>query len=212
MVPPSRGDRLAERLSELRKAAGLTQVQLAERAGISRAYLAALERGLSSATKAPPNPSREILDALARALGLDRAALLGQPERQTALPFPEEAAASLSRLGFAPAPAPGGEAEAWALPVADGVVEVADGVDEALGLSPGDGVLVRTLAPGAEAPEGLCLIETGGAWTWGRLARIAGQPFASAPDGSYRPLGKGAVVRAEAIALVRRLHDHPNGA
>jgi transcriptional regulator with XRE-family HTH domain len=205
-------ERLAECLAELRKAAGLTQAQLAERVGISRAYLAALERGLSSATKAPPNPSRQILDALARELGLDRAALLGEPERQTVLSFSEPAAPLLLHLGFAPAPAAGGVSEAWALPVTDGVIEVAEGVDEALGLVPGDGVLIRHLAPGAETPEGLCLIESGGLWMWGRVVRISGQPFVSAPDGSYRPLGKGAVIRGEAIALVRRLHDRPNGA
>lgn len=205
-------ERLAERLSELRKAAGLTQSQLAERAGISRAYLAALERGLSSATKAPPNPSRAILDDLARSLGIERAALLGAADRQPVLPFPEPSAMpSLLRLGVAPGPAPRGEADPWGLPAADGVVEVAEGVDEALGLAPGDAVLIRLLAPGAEAPEGLCLIESAGAWAWGRVAYIAKQPFMSAPDGSYRPFAKGAVVRAAAIALVRRLHDRPNG-
>lgn len=207
------GEKLAERLPALRKAAGLTQTQLAERAGISRAYLAALERGLSSATKAPPNPSRAILDGLAHALGLSsRADLLGEPERQALLPFPGQATPALSRLGFAPAPAGGDEGEPWALPFADGVVEVTEGVDEALGLVPGDGVLIRSLEPADEPPEGLCLVEARGVWTWARVARIAGQPFVSAPDGSYRPLAKGTRIRAEAIALVRRLHDRPNGA
>ncbi|MBO9541882.1 helix-turn-helix transcriptional regulator [bacterium] len=206
-------ERLAERLSELRKAASMTQSQLAERAGISRAYLAALERGFSSATKAPPNPSRQVLEDLARALGVERAALLGDRTHQPSLPFPEPSPLpALRHLGCAPGPVPAEDGSPWALPEAEGVVEVGLEVDEGLGLVPGDSVLIRWLSPVDEEPEGLCLIEQSGRWAWGRIAYIAKQPFMSAPDGSYRPFPKGAIAKAVAIALVRRLHEPSNGA
>lgn len=195
------GTTFAQRLRDLRQAADLTQTELARRAGISRAYLAALERGWSSATKAPPNPSRQLLAAIAQALGVTLADLRGI---QPSLPLPFQSpvpAPDLELLGAAPGPMPG-QASPWQLPEADGVVQVAAGVDEALGLAPGDRVLVRYLADGAVA-EGLCLLESKKAWSWGRIAMIANQPYLGAPDGSFRPMPKETRAIALAIALVR---------
>lgn len=191
----------AQRLRDLRQAAGLTQTELATRAGISRAYLAALERGWSSATKAPPNPSRQLLSAIAHALGLTVADLRGL---QPSLPLPFQPPApppGLELLGAAPGPLPG-TSKPWELPAADGVVQVQEGVDEALGLSAGDWVLIRRLAPD-EVAEGLCLLEAKATWSWGRIARIANQPYVSAPDGSFRPMPKELKAIAAAIALIR---------
>lgn len=194
---------LARRLRDLRQAAGLTQTELAARAGISRAYLAALERGWSSATKAPPNPSRALLSAIAQSLGVTVADLRGQ-EPMPPLPFqPPVSRPGLELLGSAP----GASASAtgpWEWPTADGVVQVASGVDETLGLALGDWVLVRRLAAG-EPAEGLCLLEQGQAWSWGRIALIAQQPYVSAPDGSFHPMPKERRAIARAIALVKPL-------
>lgn len=192
---------LAQRLRDLRRAAGLTQTELASRAGMSRAYLAALERGWSSATKAPPNPSRELLGSLAHALGVTVADLRGL---QPSLPLPFQPAPQplLELLGTAPGPVPA-RPTAWEVPSADGVVRVGS-EDEALGLVAGDEVLVRRLAAG-EAAEGLCLLERAGGWSWGRIAMIAGQPYVSAPDGSFRPMPKDLRAIARAIALFRNL-------
>ncbi len=194
---------LAQRLRDLRQAAELTQTELASRAGISRAYLAALERGWSSATKAPPNPSRELLSSLAHALGVTVADLRGM-QPSLPLPFqPPAPAPGLELLGAAPGPRPG-RTSGWELPAADGVVRVEAGVDEALGLSPGDHVLIRHLVAGVTA-EGLCLLEGESGWSWGRIALIAGLPYVSAPDGSFRPMPKATRAIARAIALVRPL-------
>ncbi len=54
--------RLAMRLRALRHNRGLTQVELAERVGITQAYIARLETG------AKKNPSLLLLDRLAKAL------------------------------------------------------------------------------------------------------------------------------------------------
>lgn len=192
---------LARRLRDLRQAAGLTQSELATRAGISRAYLAALERGWSSATKAPPHPSRQLLGSIAHALGVSLADLRGQ-QPTLPLPFPAPQP-GLEQWGSAPG-ARSGASEAWGWPHADGVVQVNLGVDEALGLAPGDWVLIRKLAPD-ESAEGLCLIEANKIWSWGRIARIAQQPYVSAPDGSFRPMPKGTRAIGLAIALVKPL-------
>jgi len=63
-------ERLARNLRALRQARGLTQQALCEAAGLSRAYLAALERGLSSATRRPPRPTWPLLEAIARSLAV----------------------------------------------------------------------------------------------------------------------------------------------
>ena len=53
-------------MRELREARGLTQAQLAERAQIALSYVTVIEAGQGQ--QAPP--SRQILDRLARALGV----------------------------------------------------------------------------------------------------------------------------------------------
>lgn len=53
-----------EAVRRKRVAAGLSQVDLAERAGVSQPHISAMERGASS-------PSVEVLHALAEALGCD---------------------------------------------------------------------------------------------------------------------------------------------
>src|SRR5688500_16833308 len=57
----------AELLRRARRAAGLSQEELAERAGLSARAISALERGVNRA------PRRDTLDMLADALGLDPA-------------------------------------------------------------------------------------------------------------------------------------------
>jgi transcriptional regulator with XRE-family HTH domain len=57
-------------LQEKRKEAGLTQAELAERAGASKQYISNLERNAPHPeTGAHPRPKVEIVDAIARALG-----------------------------------------------------------------------------------------------------------------------------------------------
>lgn len=58
------------RIRDLRKARGLTQEQLAEKAGLSRSHLSEIETGA-----APPNTLR--LEAIARALRVTTAELFG---------------------------------------------------------------------------------------------------------------------------------------
>jgi len=173
-------NRLGDRLRSLRAERGLTQTELASRAGLSRAYLAALERGLSSATKRPPNPTRGTLSAIARALGVTVESL----RAPRAAPEPSSA----------PIHAP------WQPPEADAVEVVTADVSE-LGLVTGDQVFVRN----DPAAEGVCLLRQGLTARWSQIARIGDRPFELAPDGSYRPLGNGVRVVGRAIALVRAL-------
>jgi transcriptional regulator with XRE-family HTH domain len=63
--------RISTVIRELRGAKGLTQVQLAKRAKVTRGYLAQLEAGHKT------NPSLPMLRKLARALGVPVAELLG---------------------------------------------------------------------------------------------------------------------------------------
>ncbi|GFK94767.1 putative diguanylate cyclase YdaM [Fundidesulfovibrio magnetotacticus] len=60
--------RFGNRLRNLRQQAGLTQVQLAERVGLSDRYLGRVERGMVS-------PSFECIERMAQALGVDPAEL-----------------------------------------------------------------------------------------------------------------------------------------
>ncbi len=60
-----------ETLRRLRKAKGLTQTELAERAGFNRVYVTQLE------TQAGKNPSLDALHRLAKALGVAVTELLG---------------------------------------------------------------------------------------------------------------------------------------
>ncbi len=64
---------LAEKLKALRLAKGLSVVQLAERSGVSKPYIAQIERGVRR------NPSGAVLQRLARELGTTVADLLGVP-------------------------------------------------------------------------------------------------------------------------------------
>ncbi len=63
----------AERLRQLREAAGLTQPQLAERAGMNRFGIAKLEQGVRE-------PTWSTVQALARALGTSSQAFEGTAE------------------------------------------------------------------------------------------------------------------------------------
>lgn len=76
---PTGGDteleaRLAQRLADLRAAAGLSLDQLAERTGISRATLSRLERGETS-------PGAGLLNRLAASYGLTLSRLLAEVEQ-----------------------------------------------------------------------------------------------------------------------------------
>jgi transcriptional regulator with XRE-family HTH domain len=59
-----------------RRAAGLSQEELAHRADIDRTYVSALERGVYSATI-------DMVDRLAGVLGVDPSELLAKPARQS---------------------------------------------------------------------------------------------------------------------------------
>ena len=55
----------AERLREYRERAGMSQLELAERSGVARAYINMLESGKRE------NPGLETVQRLARGLGID---------------------------------------------------------------------------------------------------------------------------------------------
>ena len=67
---------LALNLRKVRQAKGLSQEELAHRAKIDRTYISALERGVYAA-------SIEVVDRLARGLGVEAADLLKRPHVQT---------------------------------------------------------------------------------------------------------------------------------
>jgi transcriptional regulator with XRE-family HTH domain len=62
---------MSKQIRKLREARGLTQVELAEKAGITQAYLSALENGTRT------NPKLDLLRDLAKALKTDVAELRG---------------------------------------------------------------------------------------------------------------------------------------
>lgn len=62
-------DRLARNVSRLRKAAGLTQEEFADRSGIHPTYISAIENGHR-------NPTIDVVERLALALEVDPATLL----------------------------------------------------------------------------------------------------------------------------------------
>ena len=64
---------LGQRVQQLRRAAGLEQPDLCEKAGLSRAYISRLENG------AVPNPKLYDLAAVAQALGTSVTDLMGEP-------------------------------------------------------------------------------------------------------------------------------------
>lgn len=67
-------DVLAANLRRLRKAAGLSQEELAHRAQIDRTYISALERSVYAA-------GIDVVDRIAKELGVEAADLLRAPSR-----------------------------------------------------------------------------------------------------------------------------------
>jgi transcriptional regulator with XRE-family HTH domain len=74
-------NRLADHVKQLRIEAGLTQAELAARAGVTVETVARLERVLRGRSSANSNPSLETLVRLASALGVEVAELLSEPTR-----------------------------------------------------------------------------------------------------------------------------------
>lgn len=68
-------DVLAANLRRLRKAAGLSQEELAHRAQIDRTYISALERSVYAA-------GIDVVDRIARELGVEAADLLRTPAKR----------------------------------------------------------------------------------------------------------------------------------
>jgi transcriptional regulator with XRE-family HTH domain len=66
---------LGKELRTARLAAGLTQEQLAYRAGVDRSYISQLERGLKS-------PTVDMLLRLCKALGASASRIIGRIERR----------------------------------------------------------------------------------------------------------------------------------
>lgn len=73
--------RLAEQVLKLRVQAGMTQAELAARAGVTVETVARLERVLRGRSSANSNPSLETLARLSSALGVEVAELLSTPLR-----------------------------------------------------------------------------------------------------------------------------------
>ena len=68
-------------MKQLRLEAGLTQAELASRAGVTVETVARLERVLRGRSSANSNPSLETLVRLASALGVEVSELLSEPSR-----------------------------------------------------------------------------------------------------------------------------------
>lgn len=73
--------RLAEQVRQLRVHAGMTQAELAARAGVTVETVARLERVLRGRSSANSNPSLETLARLSSALGVEVSDLLSTPSR-----------------------------------------------------------------------------------------------------------------------------------
>jgi transcriptional regulator with XRE-family HTH domain len=71
--------RLAEQVRQLRVQAGMTQAELAARAGVTVETVARLERVLRGRSSANSNPSLETLARLSAALGVEVSELLSGP-------------------------------------------------------------------------------------------------------------------------------------
>lgn len=74
--------RLAEQVRRLRIQAGLTQAELASRAGVTVETIARLERVLRGRLSANANPSLETMERIGTALGVEVAELLSAPTKQ----------------------------------------------------------------------------------------------------------------------------------
>ena len=73
--------RLAEQVRQLRVQAGMTQAELAARAGVTVETVARLERVLRGRSSANSNPSLETLARLSDALGVEVSDLLSTPSK-----------------------------------------------------------------------------------------------------------------------------------
>lgn len=82
---------MAERIKALRLSAGLTQEQLAEKAGIGPEHLSRLERGVTV-------PSLEAVVDLAVALGVEPVDVLGRLKGDATSELADRIAAAISRL------------------------------------------------------------------------------------------------------------------
>ncbi|MEB2313176.1 MAG: helix-turn-helix transcriptional regulator [Sorangiineae bacterium] len=76
--------RLAERVRQLRTQLGMTQAELASRAGVTVETVARIERVLRGRSSANANPSLETLARLSDALGVELAELLVSPAKPAA--------------------------------------------------------------------------------------------------------------------------------
>jgi transcriptional regulator with XRE-family HTH domain len=74
--------RLAEQVRRLRIQAGLTQAELAARAGVTVETIARLERVLRGRLSANANPSLETMERIGTALGVEVSELLSAPGKQ----------------------------------------------------------------------------------------------------------------------------------
>ncbi|MBJ6127800.1 helix-turn-helix domain-containing protein [Microvirga splendida] len=77
-------DVLAKNVRRYRKAAGLSQEELAHRAEIDRTYISSIERSVYAATI-------DVVDRLAKALGVEAADLLVRPRKRSAPETPSSA-------------------------------------------------------------------------------------------------------------------------
>src|SRR5688572_11054175 len=91
--------RLADRVRQLRLEAGVTQAELASRAGVTVETVARLERVLRGRSSANANPSLETLARLSGALGVEVADLLATPSK----PRPKEDRIGAILRGASPA-------------------------------------------------------------------------------------------------------------
>jgi transcriptional regulator with XRE-family HTH domain len=73
--------RLAERVRQLRIQVGLTQAELAARAGVTVETVARLERVLRGRVSANANPSLETMERIGTALGVEASELLSAPSK-----------------------------------------------------------------------------------------------------------------------------------
>ncbi|MEP7050975.1 MAG: helix-turn-helix domain-containing protein [Pseudomonadota bacterium] len=74
--------RLADQVRRLRIHTGLTQAELAARAGVTVETVARLDRVLRGRLSANANPSLETMERIGSALGVEVAELLSAPNRQ----------------------------------------------------------------------------------------------------------------------------------
>lgn len=73
MSKPTNTQRFAQALRELREQQGLSQEELADRAGLHRTYISQVERGLKS-------PSLRTLERMAAALNMSASSLIHRAE------------------------------------------------------------------------------------------------------------------------------------